>query len=148
MPPVLEISDLHKAFGGITAVDGVSFSVDEGEIVDIIGPMPYVMQQSLLENALPPNVLNYWKADFVASVNDGVIQNAIDAFATVASPMSSMLFFPIHGAARRVPVDATAYPHRNGIHAGVYSLWKDPAANDANVEWVRKTWKGMLRLGA
>jgi FAD/FMN-containing dehydrogenase len=112
-------------------------------LVDIIGPMPYVTQQSLLENALPPNVLNYWKADFVASVNDGVIQNAVDAFATVASPMSSMLFFPIHGAARRVAVDATAYPHRNGVHAGVYSLWKDPAANDANVEWVRKTWKGM-----
>ena len=73
--------------------------------------MPYVAQQGLLENALPPNVLNYWKADFVASVNDGVIQNAVDAFATVASPMSSMLFFPIHGAARRVPVNAPAFQY-------------------------------------
>ena len=25
----------------------------------------------------------------------------------------------------------------------MYSLWKDPAANDANVAWVRKTWNGM-----
>ncbi|MBI3503514.1 MAG: ABC transporter ATP-binding protein [Proteobacteria bacterium] len=38
MAPVLEIKDLHKSFGGIVAVDGVSFSVDEGEIVGIIGP--------------------------------------------------------------------------------------------------------------
>ena len=112
-------------------------------VLDVIGPMPYVAQQGLLEAAMPPNVHNYWKADFIASVDDGVIQNALDNFATVASPMSSMLFFPIHGAARRVPADAMAYPHRAGIHAGVYSLWKDPAANDANVEWVRKTWKGM-----
>ena len=112
-------------------------------LVDIIGPMPYVAQQSLLENAMPPNVLNYWKADFVASISDGVIDNAIDAYSQVASPMSSLLFFPIHGVARRASADSTAYPHRNGIHAGVYSLWKDSTQNESNVEWVRKTWKGM-----
>jgi FAD/FMN-containing dehydrogenase len=112
-------------------------------LVDIIGPMPYVAQQGLLENALPPNVLNYWKADFLASIGDGVIQNAVDAFASVPSPMSSMLFFPIHGVARRVAPGATAYPHRSGIHFGMYSLWNDPAQNAANVEWVRKTWKGV-----
>jgi branched-chain amino acid transport system ATP-binding protein len=38
MAPVLEIRDLHKSFGGIAAVDGVSFSVAEGEILGIIGP--------------------------------------------------------------------------------------------------------------
>jgi branched-chain amino acid transport system ATP-binding protein len=38
MPPVLEIRDIHKSFGGIAAVSGVSFSVEEGEIVGIIGP--------------------------------------------------------------------------------------------------------------
>ena len=38
MATVLEVSDLRKTFGGITAVDGVSFHVDEGEILGIIGP--------------------------------------------------------------------------------------------------------------
>jgi len=38
MSPVLEVHDLHKAFGGIKAVNGVSFSVNEGEILGIIGP--------------------------------------------------------------------------------------------------------------
>lgn len=36
--PVLEIRDIRKHFGGIKAVDGVSFSVAEGEILGIIGP--------------------------------------------------------------------------------------------------------------
>jgi len=35
---VLEVHDLKKSFGGIHAVDGVSFEVNEGEILGIIGP--------------------------------------------------------------------------------------------------------------
>jgi branched-chain amino acid transport system ATP-binding protein len=38
MTSVLEVHDLHRSFGGIKAVDGVSFHVDEGEILGIIGP--------------------------------------------------------------------------------------------------------------
>ncbi len=38
MSAVLEVANLRKAFGGITAVDGVSFTVREGEILGIIGP--------------------------------------------------------------------------------------------------------------
>jgi branched-chain amino acid transport system ATP-binding protein len=38
MTAVLQVSGLRKAFGGITAVDGVSFEVREGEILGIIGP--------------------------------------------------------------------------------------------------------------
>jgi branched-chain amino acid transport system ATP-binding protein len=38
MNSVLEVSDLRKSFGGIAAVDGVSFEVREGEILGIIGP--------------------------------------------------------------------------------------------------------------
>ncbi|MHB2168594.1 ABC transporter ATP-binding protein [Alsobacter sp. R-9] len=38
MGTVLDVRDLSKRFGGISAVDGVSFSVEEGEILGIIGP--------------------------------------------------------------------------------------------------------------
>ena len=38
MSAVLQVRDLKKAFGGIHAVDGVSFDVNEGEILGIIGP--------------------------------------------------------------------------------------------------------------
>jgi branched-chain amino acid transport system ATP-binding protein len=36
--PVLEVEGLTKRFGGITAVDGVSFALREGEVLGIIGP--------------------------------------------------------------------------------------------------------------
>jgi branched-chain amino acid transport system ATP-binding protein len=38
MTPVLEISKLRKTFGGIVAVDDVSFTVEKGEILGVIGP--------------------------------------------------------------------------------------------------------------
>jgi branched-chain amino acid transport system ATP-binding protein len=36
--PVLSVSDISKRFGGVRAVDGVSFDVAPGEILGLIGP--------------------------------------------------------------------------------------------------------------
>jgi branched-chain amino acid transport system ATP-binding protein len=36
--PFLEVRDLHKTYGAIRAVDGVSFALGAGEIVGVIGP--------------------------------------------------------------------------------------------------------------
>jgi branched-chain amino acid transport system ATP-binding protein len=36
--PILEVDDLAKSYGAIRAVDGVSFSVQPGEIFGVIGP--------------------------------------------------------------------------------------------------------------
>ena len=38
MSAVLQVNGLSKRFGGVTAVDDVSFQVEEGEILGIIGP--------------------------------------------------------------------------------------------------------------
>ena len=35
--PLLEVDDLHVAYGGIQALRGVTFSVDEGQVVTLIG---------------------------------------------------------------------------------------------------------------
>ncbi len=38
MAPVLEVTDLVKCYGDLRAVDGVTFTVDEGEIFGMVGP--------------------------------------------------------------------------------------------------------------
>ena len=37
-PPALEVSQLTRLFGGVTAVDHVSFAVSRGEVFGVIGP--------------------------------------------------------------------------------------------------------------
>jgi len=38
MPPVIEVSGLHKAYGTFEAVRGIDFDVSEGEIFGLLGP--------------------------------------------------------------------------------------------------------------
>jgi hypothetical protein len=100
-----------------------------------------VGQQGLLEQAAPPGLRNYWKAEFIDRVTPAFIETWVDALTTVASPMSYLLLFPIHGAAGRVAADATAFPCRGGMHTGIYGAWKPTESDDPNVAWVRDTWK-------
>ena len=110
-------------------------------VMDMIGPIPYVGQQGLLEQAAPPGNRNYWKAEFISAVTDSFLDTWVDSFAAVASPLSFLLLFPIHGAAARVAPEATAFPLRGGVHVGIYGAWKPGEADDPNVRWVRDTWQ-------
>jgi ABC-2 type transport system ATP-binding protein len=38
MPPILEVQNLVKKFGDLTAVDGVSFNIQAGEVFSLLGP--------------------------------------------------------------------------------------------------------------
>ena len=35
--PVIEVTDLHKHYGDVVAVDGISFEVAEGEVYALLG---------------------------------------------------------------------------------------------------------------
>jgi FAD/FMN-containing dehydrogenase len=117
-------------------------------VVDIVGPMPYLGQQSLLEQGMPPNMRNYWKAEFIDRLTDGFIDAWADAYSGAASPMSLQLLFPIHGAAAKVAPDATAFPCRGGLHVGIYGLWKPGEPDEPNVTWVRNTWERIQPFAA
>jgi len=54
---VLEVKDLRKSFGTVKAVDGISFSVEAGEVFTIIGPNGAGKTTTLemIEGLLPPD---------------------------------------------------------------------------------------------
>ena len=55
--PLLEVEDLTVRFGGLTAVNGVTFAVDEGGVVGLIGPNGAGKTTcfSLITGFLPPS---------------------------------------------------------------------------------------------
>jgi FAD/FMN-containing dehydrogenase len=107
-------------------------------VVDAIGPMPYCQLNTLFDASLAPGLRNYWKSSFFADLSDEAIRAAVDAFASVSSPISQLILEHIHGATSRVAVDATAFPHRrDGYNFVFVSQWTDPAEDNRHMTWTR-----------
>jgi FAD/FMN-containing dehydrogenase len=109
-----------------------------------IGPMPYPVMNTLLDDAFPKGALNYWKANFVKTFDDGLIDVVVDQFAAVPSPMSAILFEHLHGEVTRIPVESAAVAQRDeGYNLLIPGVWMDPAETDTNVAWTRETYDAL-----
>jgi len=113
-------------------------------IMDALGPMPYSAINQMLDAAYPKGALNYWKSNFLATLSDEAIDTMIDCYARVPSPMTGVLLEHFHGAATRVGIGDTAFPHRGvGYNLVITSEWLDPAETERNIEWTRETYTAM-----
>jgi FAD/FMN-containing dehydrogenase len=109
-----------------------------------VGPLPYPVMNTLLDAGFPDGALNYWLSSFTRGLPDALIDTAVERFAAVASPMSSILFEHFHGAVTRVGPTETAVPHREpGWNLLVPSVWTDPPDTDANIRWTRETFAAL-----
>jgi FAD/FMN-containing dehydrogenase len=109
-----------------------------------VGPMPYPVMNTILDDGFPKGAMNYWKSTFVRGIGDGLVQTMIERFATCPSPMTGILLEHFHGAVTRVGREDTAVPHRTaGYNLLIPSVWTDPAANDANIAWTRETYAAL-----
>ena len=113
-------------------------------VMDAIGPMPYTAVNMLFDAGFPRGALNYWKSSFLATLGDSAIDTMIERFATTPSPMSGLLLEHFHGAATRVGLTETAFPHRSvGYNFLTVGEWLDASATAANVTWARETYAAM-----
>ncbi len=112
--------------------------------MDAIGPIPYCQLNAMLDGAYPKGALNYWKSSFLARLTDDAIDKMIECFARCPTPMGQMLLEHFHGAASRVGVSDTAFPHRaDGYNFLVLSEWMDQANTDQCIAWARDTYAAM-----
>jgi FAD/FMN-containing dehydrogenase len=108
--------------------------------LDLIGPMPYPVVNTLLDPGFPKGALNYWKSAFFTELSDAAVRTMIDAFEASPSTMSGMVIENFHGEVTRVDPTATAFPHRApGYNLAITGEWLDPADTEVNVRWVRDT---------
>ena len=109
-----------------------------------VGPMPYPVFCTILDDGYPHGSMNYWLSSFTTGLSDGLIDTMTDRFASVPSPLSAILIEHFHGAVTRVGSTDTAVPHREeGFNLVLPSVWVDAADNAANLAWTKDTYAAM-----
>jgi hypothetical protein len=112
--------------------------------LDLIGPMPYPVINTLLDAGFPKGALNYWKSAFFTELSDAAVQTMVDAFGAAPSQMSGMVIEHFHGEVTRIDPTATAFPHRRpGYNLALIGEWLDPGETETNVRWVRETFAAL-----
>ncbi len=113
-----------------------------GSPLDVqVGPMPYEVFGALLDDGWPEGSLNYWKSSFLSELSDELIDSVVEQFEACPTPLGAIAFELFHGEVTRIPVSATAVPHREpGFNLLIPTAWLDPETTAANVAWTRETY--------
>ncbi len=113
-------------------------------VADLIGQMPYIAVQSMLDASFPRGRQYYWKAHLSQKISEAAIDVIVDSFASVPSPFSMLGFQQLGNAANRVSPDETAFSHRDALYDFLMlSGWEDPAEAERNIEWTREVYAAM-----
>ena len=113
-------------------------------IFNWMGEMPFPAINALFDPFFPKGLQWYWKGDFVKTLPDEAIDVHIAQSAAAPSALSLMHLYPIDGAVRRVPGNATAWSARDATFSMVIAaIDSDPARADALKAWGRGYWKAV-----
>ncbi|HET9109661.1 MAG TPA: FAD-binding oxidoreductase [Ktedonobacterales bacterium] len=109
--------------------------------MDLAGPIPWPVLQSLFDALFPPGLQWYWKADFVTDLSDQAIDLHLKYAEQLPTGHSTMHLYPINGAVRDVGKDDTSFSFRDVNFAEVIvAVDPDPANNERMIEWARNYW--------
>jgi FAD/FMN-containing dehydrogenase len=109
-------------------------------VVDLVGPMPYVALQSMLDETAPHGWRFYDRLHYLPEVSDGFIDALLAGFEYTPTPHAHVMTAWMGGAIDRVGPGATAFGHR-GARAFTWIIGcsgGEPVGPVA--DWVRRVW--------
>lgn len=105
---------------------------------DSVGPVDFVDWQRAPDPGYPRGRQHYWKSGYLRHLTGAAVDDLLAVAATIPNPETGIGLQGLRGAAARVPVDATAFPHRAPQDdLLILAQWSDPARSDEIVGWVR-----------
>jgi FAD/FMN-containing dehydrogenase len=112
--------------------------------LDLVGPIPHPVLQSLFDGLFPPGLQWYWKADFVSTLSDEAVALHAKHGAEMPTMLSTMHLYPIDGVAAKVKPNATAWGNRDAKWAEVIvGVDPDPANKEKITKWARDYWTAL-----
>jgi FAD/FMN-containing dehydrogenase len=112
-------------------------------VFDLLGPMPYTEVQSYLDDTEPTGHHFYWKTEFLAGLEDGLLEGMRELFATCPIPGGELGLLHLGGALNERPAADGAVGNRDAHFVlGVKGMWApgEPAAG-RYTRWVRDAWE-------
>jgi FAD/FMN-containing dehydrogenase len=107
-------------------------------LLDAIQPLSFPAMQKLLDMAFPDGSYNYWKASFVPTLTDDVIDLLIEHGNRMQSPLSAVVIEFYGGAPGRVGSNESAFAQRRAeYNINITAQWVDPADNATHIAWTR-----------
>ena len=109
--------------------------------LDLVGPLPHPVVQSMFDALYPPGLQWYWKANFFKDISDEGVAEFVKHGSKLPTLLSSMHLYPINGEPQRVKPGATAWVRRDAKFAQVIiGVDPDPKKKDVLVNWARAYW--------
>ena len=107
-------------------------------IMDVLGPIPYQVQQSMLDAGFAAGQNVYWKSTFLTGLSAEAIEVIVSKAEEMPVPTCNLVLEHFHGAVRRVPRDATAFQERDAAYnIAIVGVWQDPKDEEACIAWAR-----------
>ena len=108
-------------------------------VFDLLGELPYTQVQSYLDDGEPKGDHYYWKTEYLAELDDGLLSAAREAFANCPMPDGEVGFLQLDGALSEHDADDGAVGNRDTRFAvGVKGRWQaDGADTHGFLRWVR-----------
>jgi FAD/FMN-containing dehydrogenase len=109
---------------------------------DSIGPVDFVDWQRAPDAGYPSGRQHHWKSGYLRHLTEAAVDALLTVAATIPNPETGIGLQGLRGAAARVPVDATAFPHRvPQDDLLILAQWSDPARSDEIVAWARRAFE-------
>jgi FAD/FMN-containing dehydrogenase len=113
-------------------------------LADLIAPQPYVQIQTLFDQVWPPGRLYYHKAYIMRNLTEAALETLAAYARAMPTPLCSIYFQQLHGAASRVGTGDTAFPHRYPHYSGgPHPATDNPADSEQIIRWAQECWQAM-----
>jgi FAD/FMN-containing dehydrogenase len=107
-------------------------------VADLLGPMPYMAMQTLIDPLWPKGIHAYFKASNLARLDDALIDRLCELHLSAPGPQCEMHVHQMGGAVARVGDGDTAFPERSmPFVLNAVTGWQDPDGTEAHTAWAR-----------
>lgn len=136
--PIIAVGGCHAGPVAVAERDLEPLRRFGNPVGDAFAVRPYADFQAMFDASWDPGFQNYWKAEYLAGLDDQVIEVFARYAESHSSPLSDFKVILMGGAVGRVGESDTACAYRDAPFVlNINTRWTDPAESERHIEHTR-----------